>query len=116
MKLWIYIERELSDLRTDFEVIFEVDNLYRDYENVWEWIESNDRKSNVYLNISRPHDWEKGEYRKPIMIKVESNNETELNEVEIALKIKKQLNCDVYAGEIHADRNNNPVIGEKRKY
>ena len=110
------MKKELSDLQTDFEKIFRVDSLYRDYENVWEWIESNDHKSNFYLNISRPHDWEKGEYDKPIMIIVESNSETKLNELEIAFKIKKQLNCRVYAGEIHADRNNNPVIGEKREY
>ena len=116
MKFWIYIEKELSDLQTDFEKIFGVNNLYWDYENVWEWIESSERKSELYLNISRPHDWVKGEYDKPIMIRVESNNGAELIESEIAFKIKKQLNCEVYAGEIHADRNDNPVIGEKRKY
>ena len=116
MKFWIYIKKELSDLQTDFEKIFGVDNLYRDYENVWEWLESSDRKSNLYLNISRPHDWKKGEYKKPIIIIVESNNGTELSELEIAFKIKKQLNCPVYSGEIHADRNDNPVIGKKRKY
>ncbi len=116
MRFWIYIERDLVDLQSDFEKIFGVDNLYRDYENVWEWIESSNRESDLYLNISRPHDWEKGEYDKPIIIKVESNNRIELNESEIAFKIKKQMNCEVYAGEIYADRNNNPVIGEERKY
>ncbi|MHA7059489.1 hypothetical protein ACWGOQ_0019845 [Aquimarina sp. M1] len=92
MKFWIYIKKELTDLQSDFEKIFEVDNLYRDYENVWEWIESTDRKSNLYLNISRPHDWKKGEYNKPIIIEVKSNNGTELDESEIAYKIKEQLN------------------------
>lgn len=116
MKFWIFIEKELSDLQADFEKIFGVNNLYRDYENVWEWIESSDHKSDLYLNISRPHDWEKGEYDKPIMITVESNNGTELIESEIASKIKKALNCDVFAGQIHADRNDNPVIEEQRKY
>ncbi len=116
MKFWIYLERDLIDLQPEFEKIFRVNNLYRDYENVWEWIESSDRKSNLYLNISRPHDWEKGEYKKPIMIIVESNNGIELNESEIALRIKKQFNCDVFAGKIYTDQNDNPVIEEKRKY
>ena len=116
MKFWIYLEKELSELQIDFEKIFEVDNLYHDYENVWEWIESSDQKSNLYLNISRPHDWEKGEYDEPIMIEVKSNNGNVLNELEIALKIKKQLNCEVFAGIIHADENDNPVIIEKRIY
>ena len=96
MKFWFYIEKELSDLQSDFERIFEVNNLYRDYENVWEWIESSDRKSDFYLNISRQHNWEKGEYDKPILLIVESNNESNLNESELAFKIKKYLNYLFY--------------------
>jgi len=116
MKFWIYLKRELTDLQSDFEKIFGVDNLYNDYENVWEWIESSDRKSNIYLNISRPHDWNKGVYEKPIMIKVESNNGIKLNEEKIAKSIKERLKCEVFAGEIFADENDNPVIKEERKY
>ncbi|PIA77437.1 hypothetical protein BFR04_08290 [Gaetbulibacter sp. 4G1] len=116
MKFWIYLERDLNELQYHFEKIFKVDNLYRDYENVWEWIESSDRKSDFYLNISRPHDWEKGMYDKPIMITVESNTKVNLNEAEIAHKIKKELNCIVFAGEIFADENDNPIIKEKREY
>ena len=116
MKFWIYLEKELTEIQSNFEKIFVVDNLYNDYENVWEWIESKDRESSIYLNISRPHDWKKGEYDKPIMIIVESNNGTELNEQEIANKIKRELKCDVFAGEIFAEKQDNPIIGEKRKY
>jgi len=116
MKFWIYLERELNELLPEFELIFGVDNLYYDYENVWEWIESRDRESGVYLNISRPFNWEKGEYDKPIMITLESNPDTELNEEKIAKMIKIGLKCDVFAGQIFADKNDNPVIGEKRMY
>ena len=116
IKFWIYIDRELSELQPKFEKIFGVDNLYRDYENVWEWIESSDSASSLYLNISRTHDWEKGEYNKPIMITVESNTEEDLNEEKIANLIKDELNCEVFTGEIFADNNDNPIIGEKRKY
>lgn len=116
MKFWFYIAKELSDLESDFQRIFEVNNLYRDYENVWEWIESIDRKSKVYLNISRQHNWEKGEYDKPIILIIESNNVSRLNEAEIAFKIKKEFNCPVYAGEINIDQNDNPIIGVNREY
>jgi len=116
MKFWIYLKKELTDLQSDFEKIFGVDNLNNDYENVWEWIESSDRKSDIYLNISRPHDWNKGEYGKPIIIKVESNNGIKLNEEKIARSIKERLKCEVFAGEIFADKNDNPVIKEERKY
>lgn len=115
MNFWIYLERELIDLQTDFEKIFSVNNLYHDYENVWEWIESSDRDSEIYLNISRPHDWKKGEYDKPIMIRVESRLKN-LSEETIANAIKNEFRCNVFAGEISVDENDNSVIIEKRKY
>ncbi len=116
MKFWIFINRELSELQSDFEIIFGVNNLYHDYENVWEWLESVDRKSNFYLNISRIHNWERGEYNEPIMIIVESNIGDILNESEIALSIKKQLNCHVFAGQIQVDEKDKALIIEQRKY
>ncbi|MCB0535683.1 MAG: hypothetical protein KDD14_25990, partial [Saprospiraceae bacterium] len=61
-KFWLYLEIELTDLLPRFERIFQVDNLYRDYENVWEWIESRDSTGEIYLNISRSHNWENGNY------------------------------------------------------
>ncbi|MGB0521661.1 MAG: hypothetical protein ACPGJS_01815 [Flammeovirgaceae bacterium] len=116
MKFWIYSEKELADLQSGFEKIFEVDNLYHDYENVWEWIESIDKKASYYLNIRRPHNWEHGVYDKPIIIKVETNDGTDIDEIKIALKIKSEFRCDVFAGEIFADSDDNPIIKEERKY
>ncbi len=116
MKFWVYLKKELSDLQPDFEKIFGVNNLYRDYENVWEWLESVDRQSDLYVNISRPHNWSKGEYDTPIKMIVESNNGVELNEAEFARRIKKQLKCDVYAGEILDDQQHDKSIRYERKY
>ncbi len=116
MKFWIYLEIDLIDLKPKFEKIFNVNNLYRDYENVWEWIESSDRNSKIYLNISRPHNWQNGDFKKPIIIIVESNNQKKLSEEKIAYAIKTELKCEVFTGEIFADNNNDLVIKEKRKY
>lgn len=116
MKFWIYLERELSNLQPEFERIFKVDNLYHDYENIWEWLESKDRNSLYYLNISRPHDWNKGIYDKPILIKVESNEGKQLDESIIARMIRDELRCDVFAGEISGDENDGSQSIEIRKY
>ena len=116
MKFWIYLERELSDLILDFETIFGIDNLYRDYENVWEWITSSDTAATYDLNISRTHNWEKGNYDKPIIIIVKSEDRDSMNEVEIALRIKHHFKCDVYAGEIKVDSDDNPIFGKHRTY
>ena len=116
MKFWIYLKKELFDLQPDFEKIFGVNNLYRDYENVWEWLESADNNESIYLNISRPHNWDTGDYDKPILIRVESNTEEKPDERTIAMLIKKQFGCDVFAGDISIGSNREPVIQEERKY
>ncbi len=116
MKFWIYLERELSDLQWEFEKIFGVDNLYRDYENVWEWLESSDQNSEYYLNISRSHNWKTGDFDKPIMIIAQSNTPEKLDEASIAKRIKDRLACDVFAGEITIDSWDKIVIGDHRTY
>jgi hypothetical protein len=116
MKCWIYLEKELSELQEGFESIFEVNNLYRDYENVWEWIESEHRNAPFYLNISRSHDWSKGDYDQPIMILVESTEGKHLDEKEIALKIKNQFNCAVFVGEYTINTNDKVETTIRQEY
>ena len=116
MKFWIYIERELTDLLPQFEKIFEVDNLYHDYENVYEWLESENRNLKYYLNISRPHDWNKGLYDKPMIIIVENNGNDQIDADSIAKRIKKELECDVFSGEIYFDSKDEPLIKSSYKY
>lgn len=41
LTMWTYSNKEISDLELEFEKVFNV-NLFRDYENVWEWIWSLD--------------------------------------------------------------------------
>ena len=116
MKFWIYLERELSDLQSEFEEIFGVNNLYRDYENVWEWLESEDDTAKFNLKISRSHNWKTGDYDKPILILVHSESEPVLNESQIAMRIKDRFNCDVFAGEITFESYDKIIIGDHRKY
>jgi hypothetical protein len=100
MKLNIYLKRELRELQPEFEKILGVDNLCRDYENNWEWLESRDTNSNYYLNISRPHNWKIGEYEKPIEIIIKSNLGEPLNGDLIIEKIKEGFKCDVVMVDI----------------
>ncbi len=116
MKFWIYLEAELSDLQSQFEKIFEVNNLYRDYENVWEWIESENRNAPIYLNVSRSHDWSKGDYDQPIMIRVESTQDNPLDEKEIAMKLKNEFNCTVFAGDYMISSNDKVEMTIRQQY
>ena len=83
-----------------FEKAFGVDNLYRDYENMWEWLESKDRESEFYLNISRSHDWEKGNYDEPINMIIEKNSKELIDEDEIGRMLFKEFKITIYFGEL----------------
>lgn len=73
-KYWTFTKEEISDLQPKFEqnlkIIFS-----RDYENVWEWIWNQNRNDEIDFNISREHNWESGEYSKPLRIIISSNKE-----------------------------------------
>ena len=100
MCVWMFLEIELSDLISKFEKVFQVDNLYYDYENVWEWIESKDRKGEIYLNVSRSHDWEKGNYSEPINMIVEKNSKEPINEDAIGKKLSEEFRTTIFWGEL----------------
>ncbi|MCB9333910.1 MAG: hypothetical protein H6574_22875 [Lewinellaceae bacterium] len=99
-KFWLYLEIELTDLLPRFERIFQVDNLYRDYENVWEWIESRDSTGEIYLNISRSHNWENGNYSEPIQIILAHNSKEPIDEDEIGRKLLEEFKTPVFYGEL----------------
>jgi hypothetical protein len=69
---WLYLEIELLELLPRLEKIFPNLKIQRDYENVWEWLES--FENGFKLNVSRSHNWEKGDYFDPIKIEIYSEN------------------------------------------
>lgn len=112
----MFLEIELIDLLPRFEKVFQIDNLYRDYENVWEWLESGDRKGEIYLNISRSHNWEKGNYTEPINIRIERNLKEPINVNESGKKLFDEFQTKIYFGELKIetkDRENYSTIIEK---
>ncbi len=115
-RFWMYLEMELLDLLPKFEQAFQVDNLYHDYENVWEWIESRDKKSPVYLNISRSHDWEKGNYKEPISISIESNTEEPVIVDEMGLKLKKVFCTTIYYGDLWIEKDDSIYTKLEKKF
>lgn len=101
---WIYLEREFTDLMPEFEKILGVNNLYRDYESTWEWIESKDRKARYFINIRRSHNWKQGDYNEPIHITIEPTTGQNIQEEYLAKLLKDGLHCDVFACEVsHKD-------------
>ncbi len=113
---WMFLEIELMDLLPRFEKVFQFSHLYHDSENVWEWLQSKDRSGEIYLNISRSHDQEKGNYNEPINIFVEHNFKESINVDEIGKKLFEEFKTAIYYGELKIetrDRENYSVTIEK---
>jgi hypothetical protein len=103
MNYWFYLNRELTDICDQFQEIFGINSLQRDYENHWEWLEGKSADSTIYINVSRPHNWKTGEYDQPIRVRVEVNggNENDLNLIhDFGYKLSSVLNKEVYFGDV----------------
>ena len=63
------MSRELEDCGNDIMSVFGISDFYRDYEDTWEWLEGKGLKG-LHVNISRPHNWQTGEYAAPVVVHV----------------------------------------------
>ena len=102
-KIWFFCRNEIMDLSSTFSLFFEADDLERDYENVWEWMEGYSRKYKVKINISREHDWEMGCYNKPIIIMMDFDDlrASSLQTIEIIAKaLFHILFVTIYFGQL----------------
>jgi len=106
LKFWTYSNIELEDLRKPLSKLLNTSELVRDYENVWEWIQGYCPKFRAKINVSREHDWEKGNFDKPLIL---TFNYTGFNKSKTTNKIGQILaeyfNQDVNFGEIHISSN-----------
>ncbi|MDQ0112449.1 hypothetical protein [Paenibacillus harenae] len=110
---WFFIEREMTDFIKDLNFLSCLDESHRDYEDTWEWYEfgSIDQISNdIYINISRKHNWKQGIYKCPVRLKYE-NSGMEINE--IGLSISNQLGLKVYYGQVIYEGGNDYSYKEK---
>jgi hypothetical protein len=99
----MYIEQELSDLMESFGAVFQVSDFELDAENVWEWIEGKSQSLQAEINITREHTWDKGEYSKPLQIRIKFTVQNQIQDELIntlGKKICKQFNTDVIYGKI----------------
>jgi len=109
IEYWLYIEQELSDLMEPFGSIFQVNDFDIDAENVWEWIEGNSASLQAEINITREHNCDKGEYSKPLQIRIKFTAQNEIEDELINTlgnKISEQLNTDVIYGKIRYIKGN----------
>tara|TARA_R110000850_G_scaffold271377_1_gene405600 strand:- start:75 stop:437 length:363 start_codon:yes stop_codon:yes gene_type:complete len=113
MTFWIFLERELFDLLPIFENAFGVDNLYRDYENEWEWVESLNNESPVFINARRPHNWKQGEYLKPIVITIKQNSK-KFGKEQILSILSEKFKCDAFQGKVEYLGGTDLILTEKK--
>jgi hypothetical protein len=64
---WFFLDKELSRLLADFKNIFDCEFI-GDYEDYWEWLEGYNINLDCKINISRPHNWNTGDYLEPIVV------------------------------------------------
>jgi len=103
---WTYSNKEISDLEDIFANLFESKDLYRDYENVWEWLEGNSEKYQSTINISREHNWVNGCFEKPLIIRLDFKSGIENNmKNEIGQILATEFNIKIYFGSIVALKN-----------
>jgi len=119
IQYWIHIEQELSDLMKSFGSVFQVDNFEFDSENVWEWIEGYSQPLNAEINITREHQEDKGEYNKPMQIRIKFTDLAEIPEDLIHTlgeTLSKKLKTGVSYGKIRYIKGNLFDFEELKKY
>ena len=103
LTFWTYSEKELSDLTKPLSELLDSKDLTRDYENVWEWIEGSSSELKSKINVSREHDWEKGEYEKPLILSFDYQGFNKNKTVEkIGKRLRVFFNKEVNFGTIYS--------------
>jgi hypothetical protein len=107
--LWFFIKKELSDITAILQQSLDLPEYYRDYENTWEWCESNNRSKGIYFDIAREHNWKHGIYTCPVILSVRKDGDeySQCEIVNVAKVIAKELNVVVYYGEVTYLENSN---------
>lgn len=93
------LARELDDCSKDIMAVFAVADFYRDYENVWEWVESC-KGEHMDVNISRPHNWKTGNYDIPVIVRVSGPAKRLTDELFFgcAQQIANRLRTEIWVG------------------
>ncbi|HRI34127.1 MAG TPA: hypothetical protein PLD02_10250 [Saprospiraceae bacterium] len=98
-KFWTFSREEISNLKPMFEQQLGIE-LVRDYENIWEWIWNLKNNDEIEFNISREHNWAKGDYDKPLRIIISSDKKIEDPELKkLYSNLLEIIKSDLYRGE-----------------
>ncbi len=85
---WLFSEKELSDLHPIFENMFPTLSLYSDCEDTWEWLIGKTKTEDLFINISRKHNWKHGLYDEEVIIIIDTYNNEDVDFYEKMLKEK----------------------------
>lgn len=103
-KYWFFIERELTEISLKLQKDLNLPEFYRDYEDTWEWCESNGRdhfETNIYFNISREHNWKQGKYECPVLVILRDINK---KNDELGQMISNSLGVTTFYGQVEYNR------------
>jgi hypothetical protein len=93
---WVYVCKELIDLKNVFEETFNGLVLNKDDENTWEWLEGKSILLGYNFNISRKHNWGQSLYDTELIIDIKSKHSINIDEM--ASILKNILSTTIYYG------------------
>ncbi len=118
-KFWFFIEKELYEITIMLKDSLNLPQFYRDYENEWEWCESEEKNEGIYFDITREHNWEHGIYNCPVILVIKKDGKviSSQDEIEnIAINIVNCLKVDVFYGIVTFLEDSKYSYDVKRKF
>jgi len=81
LTFWTFIQKEILDIEPILGRMFPTIDFIRDYEDTWEWTNGTSLNNELYVNVSRKHNWDKGVYDSELVFNIgtENNSEDEID-------------------------------------
>ena len=111
---WTFLSKELIDLKTVIESLFENLSLSRDYEDTWEWLEGKSADDIFDINVSRKHNWKTGDYKNELVFIVKTDKD--LNVDELGRCLQKELGSTFYYGQRSNEKGNEYNFEIEKEY
>ena len=107
---WFFVDREMKDFVQDVDIFACLRDIHWDFEDTWEWYEYGSLNDALYINISREHDWIKGNYESPVLLRY-TRLGTDIQQ--IGASISHQLGVTVFYGEVAYKNGNDMALLEE---
>jgi hypothetical protein len=99
LTFWTFTKMELIDIGPILGKIFPAIEFTRDYEDTWEWLEGTSPSNELYVNVSRKHNWNKGVHDSELVFSIGTVNNSEEEVDRLGSLIRLELGEATYYGQ-----------------